>query len=174
MAYDCDAGQPVVIRTALVCLICVLILLTPARGQDTSPERFVGIWVGTQTWSVENPPANAKTPQPVELKIELVDGKLIGVMTPFFGGSDGASFVGGQIVGEDLKAAGVMGQPPAPAAAGARPTRPPTGWKATVKVNFDFKVTGDRNQLVGTADVLMGDVKWTTFKYELSKKRSRY
>ena len=148
------------IRTGLIGLICVLILLTPARGQDISPERFVGIWVGKQTWSVENPPANATTPQPVELTIELVDGKLVGVMTPFFGGSDGARFAEGKIVGEDLRASAVMGRP--------------TGWKATVKVNFDFKVTGDRNQLVGTADVLMGDAKWTTFKYELSKKRSRY
>ena len=160
MADDCDAGQPIVTRTEFVCLICVLSVLPVGMAQDTTPERFVGIWVGTQTWSVENPPANAKTPQPVELQIELVDGKLAGVMTPFFGGSDGARFAEGKIVGEDLKASAVMGRP--------------TGWKATVKVNFDFKITGDRNQLLGTADVLMGDAKWTTFKYELSKKRSRY
>ena len=147
-------------RTVLLCLLCVISLLTFALAQDTTPARFVGTWVGTQTWAIENPPANAKTPQPVELNIELVDGKLVGVMTPFFGGSDGARFAEARIVGEDLRASGALGRP--------------TGWKAAVKINFDFTVTGDRNQLVGTADVLMGDAKWTTFKYELSRKRSRY
>jgi hypothetical protein len=93
------------------------------------------------------------------LTIELVDGKLVGTMAPFFGGSDGARFSDSQISGDTLKASAVMGRT--------------TGWKTNVKINFDFKVT-DRNQLVGTADVLMGEVKWTTFKYDLSRKRSRY
>ena len=156
------------------CALCILSVLTRALGQDASPSRFVGTWVGFQTWAIDNPPPNAKTPQPVELDIQLVDGKLVGVMTPFFGGSDGANFAESRIAGDDLQASGAMGPLPKPAEAGLRPNRPPAGWKATVKINFDFKVTADKNQLVGTADVLMGDVQWTKFKYELSKKRSRY
>jgi hypothetical protein len=41
-----------------------------------------------------------------------------------------------------------------------------------VKIAFSFK--NDGVSLAGTADVLMGDVKWLKFKYDLSKKRSRY
>jgi hypothetical protein len=147
-------------RFALLCSVVVFVLLAIAHGQDASPSRFVGTWVGVQKWDIENPPPNAKTAQPVELDITVVDGKLVGVMTPFFGGSDGARFNEGRIVGDDLQASGGMGKPNA--------------WKTTVKINFDFKVTADKNQLTGTADVLMGDVKWTRFKYELSKKRTRY
>ena len=148
-------------RVAVLFSLCLFAGLTLAEGQDIPLSRFMGTWVGFQTWAIENGPANAKTPQPVQLEVQLVDGKLVGVMTPFFGGSDGANFADGRVVGEGLQASGTMG--------GRR-----TGWKATVKINFDFKVTADRNQLVGTADVLMGDVKWTKFHYELSKKRSRY
>jgi hypothetical protein len=46
------------------------------------------------------------------------------------------------------------------------------GWKDNVRILFNFKT--DRTELVGTADVLMDDVKWLKFKYELSRKRSRY
>jgi hypothetical protein len=135
-------------------------LWSAAVAQDATPTQFVGTWVGTQTWAIDNPPANATTPQPVELNIELIDGKLVGAMTPFFGGGDGARFTDGRIEGDAFRAGAVMGRQ--------------TGWKTSVKIDFDFKVTGDRNRLVGTADVLMGDVKWTTFKYDLSRKRSRY
>jgi hypothetical protein len=143
-----------------------LLLLTLIPLQDASSARFEGTWVGFQTWSIDSPPTNAKTPQPVQLDIQAIDGKLVGVMTPFFGGSDGASFSDGRIIGERFEASGVMGQP--------SQTRPPSGWKTGVKINFDFTATGDKNQLIGTAEVLMGDVKWTKFKYELSRKRSRY
>jgi hypothetical protein len=147
-------------RTVIVCVLYMLGLVGGAGAQQAMPSQFIGTWVGTQSWAIETPPPNAKTPQPVELTIESVDGKLVGVMTPFFGGSDGARFTDSQITGEQLKTTAVMGRP--------------TGWKTTVRINFDFKSTGDRNALIGTADVFMGDTKWTTFKYELSRKRSRY
>jgi hypothetical protein len=53
----------------------------------------------------------------------------------------------------------------------ARPRRGPT-WKDTVAIQFAF--TSDRLDLKGTGDVMMNGVKWLSFDYDLSKKRSRY
>jgi hypothetical protein len=39
-------------------------------------------------------------------------------------------------------------------------------------VNFVF--TNNGLAMTGTADVFMGEVPWTKFKYTLEKKRSRY
>ena len=143
-------------------------------GQDAAPSRFVGEWVGLQTWAIDNPPPNARDPQPVEIKIESIEGRLVGTITPFMGGSDGASFVDAKIVGEELKASGAMGPPRLAASPGGRGQRGATGWKAGVKVNLSLVANGNTNQLSGTADVLMGDAKWMKFKYELNRKRSRY
>src|SRR5688572_6042366 len=153
---------------------CLILTLPLAASQDAAPSRFVGEWVGLQTWAIENPPANVKESQPVEIKIESMEGRLVGTITPFMGGSDGASFVDATITGEELKATGAMGPPRLATAQGGRGQRGATGWKSTVKVDFSFAFGGNNNQLIGTADVLMGDAKWMKFKYELSRKRSRY
>ena len=147
-------------RIVALCVLCAA-LVGMVEGQEAPASRFVGVWVGSQIWDIESPPPNAKTAQPVELDIKLVDGKLVGLLTPFFGGSDGATFSEAQIVGENLQASGMMG--------GRR-----TGWKSNVQVKFDFKPTADRNQLIGTVQVMMGETQWTKYKYELSRRRTRY
>jgi hypothetical protein len=158
-----------------VALSCGLASTIPqAAAPDVSPTRFVGEWVGLQRWAIADPPINARDPQPVEIKIESVDGRLVGTLTPFMGGSDGASFVGATITGEELKASGAVGPPRLAPAQGGRGQRGVTGWKAPVKVDFKFTATGNSNQLTGTVDVWMGAVKWTKFRYELNRKRSRY
>ena len=143
---------------------------SPAQ-ENVSPAVFVGTWVGMQTWALENAPPSAKEPQPVTLTIDLVDGKLVGSMTPFFGGSDVAKIVEYKIVGDELQASAIVGQPP-PATPDAAAQPPRRGWTDGVKVNFLLKA--DRTDLTGTADILLGDVKWLKFKYELGKKRLRY
>jgi hypothetical protein len=158
----------------LVMGACLAVALPQTPVSDASPTRFVGDWVGLQTWAIADPPVNARDPQPVEIKIESVDGRLVGTLTPFMGGSDGASFVDAVITGEELKASGAIGPPRLATAQGGRGQRGATGWKAPVKVDFNFTATGNSNQLTGTADVWMGAVKWTKFKYELNRKRSRY
>ena len=143
----------------------VLALFWP---QSASPSTFVGTWVGTQAWTIDNPSPSAKEEQPVELKIDLVDGKLTGFMNPWFGGSDGATFIQTSIEGDQLKAIALVGKPPAPGARGQR-----GNWKNSVKIFFNFK-NDFKDSLTGTADVMMNDVKWLKFSYNLSKKRSRY
>jgi hypothetical protein len=144
-----------------------------AQSHEASAARFVGEWVGLQTWATDNPPPNIHGPQPVSFKIELIDGKVVGVMMPFMGGSDGASFIDGHVVGQELKGSAVMGPPRLPTA--APPRRNPPRWKGFVNIDFTFVVAGGNNdELLGTADVRMEDVKWMTYKYELKKKRSRY
>jgi hypothetical protein len=165
--------------------------LQAARPAATvSPQAFVGTWVGTQSWAIEKPPPAARPDQPVSLTIDLVDGKLFGTMTPFLGGDDGATFVEAAIVGDQLQASATAGKP-RPAAQGrpaagdeTPPTTPaapgrggrrggaPLGWKDQLKIQFAFKPDGVN--LTGTADVMLGDVKWLKFNYDLSKKRSRY
>jgi hypothetical protein len=144
-------------------------------GQSVHASRFVGEWVGFQTWAIEDPPPNVGEPQPVEVKIQVVEGKLVGVIAPFMGGFDGASFVGGQIIREELKGSGGMGPPPLPAVkADPQATRRIPRWKTSVRVNFSFVAGENINELRGTADVLMGQVTWIKYKYDLKKKRSRY
>ena len=139
-----------------------------AQGPATVPmASFVGTWVGTQTWAIENPPPSARGEQQVELTIDLADGKLTGFMNPWFGGEDGATFTNVNVVGDELRATAMIGKPPE---AGQRVRR---DWKSTVTIEFRFK-TQPNNQLVGTADVMLDKTQWTKFRYELGKKRSRY
>jgi hypothetical protein len=175
-------------------LFAALLQAAPSPQRATvSPQAFVGTWVGTQRWGIATPPPGANPDQPVSITIELVDGKLTGTMTPFMGGDDGATFVDARIVGDELQASAVFGRPRPPAGAprgavateapaddeGAKPAAPagrgrgrgPT-WKDATKIQFTFK--NDGLDLNGTADVTLNDVKWLTFKYDLSKKRSRY
>jgi hypothetical protein len=148
----------------------ILILLgqAPPAAQNATPDTFVGTWVGTQSWAIENPSPSAREDQAVELKIDLVDGKLDGFMNPWFGGSDGATFIQTGIEGDQLKATAIVGKPLAPGARGQR-----GNWKSSVKIYFSFK-SDFKDSLAGTADVMMNDVKWLKFNYTLSRKRSRY
>jgi hypothetical protein len=145
--------------------------------------RFVGTWVGTQAWAIDTPPPGARQDQPVTLSIELVGGTLVGTMTPFMGGQDGATFLEAKIVGEELHVSAMVGKPRTargdevpggpPVVRGRTPRGlPPRSWKDPVQVTFIFK--NDGVSLTGTADVRMNDVPWLRFKYDLSKKRSRY
>jgi hypothetical protein len=162
--------------------------LQAARPAATvSPQAFVGTWVGTQSWAIEKPPPGARPDQAVSLTIDLAGGKLFGTMTPFLGGDDGATFVDAEIVGDQLQALATAGKPRAaqgrppagdetpPAAApgrGGRRGAAPLGWKDQMTIQFAFKPDGVN--LTGTADVMLGDVKWLKFNYDLSKKRQRY
>ena len=147
-----------------VCLLGVLLMMPQSVAQqNASPASFVGSWVGVQSWAVDNPPPSAKSPQPVTLNIDLVDGKLTGEM-PFFGGTDVATFVDTKIVGDELEASAVIKKS---ATAAQRKV-----WTDDVKITFHLKA--DKVNMTGTADVLMGDVKWLQFKYELGKKRKIY
>jgi hypothetical protein len=143
------------------------------NAQDVSPSRFVGEWVGVQKWAGDTAPVNARTPQPVEIKIELVDGRLVGSIMPFMGGSDGAGFVDGTVAGDELKASGSVG-PPRLTDGNPRQARGLAGWKSAVKVNFSFVAKGNNNQLSGTVDVVMDSTPWIKYEYDLSRKRSRY
>lgn len=155
-------------------VLVALLQAAPTQRATVSPQTFVGTWVGTQSWAVESPPPGARPDQPVALTIEWVDGKLVGSMTPFMGGQDGAIIVDAQIVGDQLQAAAVVGRPrPAGGSEGGRGRgRGAPGWKDAIKVQFAFK--NDGQDLKGTGDVTMNDVKWLKFNYDLSRKRSRY
>lgn len=128
---------------------------------------FVGTWVGTQSWAIENPPPNARGDQLVELSIEMVNGRLTGTMRPWFGGDDGATFTVVNVVGEELRATAVIGKPADP---GQRVRR---DWKSAVTIHFTFR-TQPNNELVGTADVMLDGTRWMRFQYDLGRKRSRY
>jgi hypothetical protein len=92
-------------------LLLICLLASAALAQTAAPSTFVGTWVGTQAWAIENPSPSAKDEQPVELKIDVVGGQVVGFMTPWFGGSDGATFTQTSIDGEALKATAVVGKP---------------------------------------------------------------
>jgi hypothetical protein len=180
---------------SVAALFVTLLQAAPSPQRATvSPQAFVGTWVGTQGWGIATPPPGASPDQPVSITIELVDGKLTGTMTPFMGGDDGVTFVDARIVGDELQASAVFGRPhpAAGASRGAVATAAPVGedegakpaaatargrgrgptWKDETRIQFAFK--NDGLDLKGTADVTLNDVKWLTFKYDLSKKRSRY
>ena len=150
-------------------MLCVALVIQQPPPENEPQSRFVGNWVGVQTWGIEGAPPE-REPQPVTFAIELVDGKLVGTMSPFFGGTDVAYFSGAQIVGDQLSATAAVGPSPA---AGSTQRPPSRGFTANVRVKFDFK-TADRNIMTGTADVFVGDVKWVRFNYVLDKQRSRY
>jgi hypothetical protein len=177
------------VSTAVLLLALLQAAPAPPRAAVT-PQMFVGTWVGTQHWNIDNPPPGANTEQPVAITIDVVEGKLTGTMTPFMGGEDGATFLDGRIVDDELHAAAVFTQP-RPAAPGAAPAKPaiveededgprivPTGrrgrptWKDAIAIQFTFKA--DRVDLKGTADVTMNGLPWLKFNYDLSKKRARY
>ena len=129
--------------------------------------RFVGTWVGTQAWAIKDPPPGASNDQPVTLELALVDGKVTGTMRPFMGGDDGATITESTIVGDELRATAVVGRPrPAGRRGGG------AAGNSAVKITFVFR--NDGVKMTGTADVTMGDVPWTKFRYSLGKKRSRY
>jgi len=148
----------------------MLLVFGEAQAQQDAPaSSFVGAWTGYQGWAIENPPPE-RHPQPITFTMKLVDQKLVGVMSPFFGGTDTAFFTDVEITGNRLRARAAVGPPPADA---DTPQRPARGFVANVTVQFDFTLH-DRNTLTGTADVFMGDVKWITFNYDLGRQRSRY
>lgn len=129
--------------------------------------QFVGTWVGTQAWAIKDPPPGASNDQPVTLELSLVEGKLTGTMRPFMGGDDGATITEATIVGDELRATAVVGRPrPAGRRGGG------SGGNAALSIAFVFR--NDGVKMTGTADVTMGDVPWTKFRYNLGKKRSRY
>jgi hypothetical protein len=146
-------------------LLYALALFQAAPPQPVSPATFVGTWVGLQTVARNTSPGVVEG-QTVTMTIDLVDGRLTGTLAPFFGGSDGASFVDVRIVGEELRASAVVGRP---AAAGGRGT---PAWKNDTRIQFTLRA--DRTHLKGTADVEMDGVKWMQYDYDLEKKRSRY
>jgi len=151
----------------LVALLQTAALLqAPDSPQSVAPATFVGTWVGVQT-VVNNASPGVVEGQTVTMAIDLVDGRLVGTLTPFFGGIDGASFVDAQVTGEELHASAVVGKP---APAGGRGA--PPAWKGDTKIRFTLRA--DRTHLTGTADVEMDGVKWMQYKYDLEKKRSRY
>ena len=156
-----------------VSFLSILYLLTvfqaPAPPQPVSPATFAGTWVGLQTVANNTSPG-VQEAQTVTMTIELVNGKLAGTLTPFFGGDDGASFVDVEIVGEELKVSAIVGKPRA--AAGGEGRGPAAGWKSDTRIRFTLKA--DRTRMKGTADVELSGVKWMQYNYDLEKKRSRY
>jgi hypothetical protein len=162
--------------SACSAISALIVVFTPVQAQEpaertVSLQTFVGTWVGVQTWAIDTPSPGAKEEQEVTLTLDEFNGKLVGSLTPFFGGSDGVSFVNGELFGGELRATGRFGQPRAGEPA-AESRNQPRGWKDATRIQFAF--SADRNSLTGTADVQLNGVKWLKFNYDLSKKRSRY
>jgi hypothetical protein len=162
------------------CFACSALIVVSASSIGAQDERvqktvtlqsFVGTWVGTQKWADDIKSPGPSEEQEVVLTIEEFNGKLVGSLTPFFGGSDGASFGNGDLVGDELQAVGRIGQPRAGEPV-AESRNQPRNWKGQTQIAFAFDV--DRNSLKGTADVTLNGVKWLRFNYDLSRKRSRY
>jgi hypothetical protein len=149
-------------------LYFLVLLQAPAPPQPVSPATFAGTWVGLQTVANNTSPG-VQEAQTVTMTIEVVDGKLVGTLTPFFGGNDGASFIDAQIVGEELKASAMVGKPPA---AGGEGRGAGPAWKSDTRIRFTLKA--DRTHMKGTGDVELSGVKWMQYNYDLEKKRSRY
>src|SRR5437762_8222465 len=120
-------------------LYCLALLQAPAPPQPVSPAMFAGTWVGLQTVANNTSPG-VQEAQTVTMTIELVDGKLAGTLTPFFGGDDGASFVDAEIEGEELKVSAIVGKPRA--AAGAEGRGAPPGWKSDTRIRFTLREIG--------------------------------
>jgi hypothetical protein len=152
-------------------LYLVAAFQAPEPPQPVSPLTFVGTWVGLQTVANNTSPG-VQEGQTVTMTIEMVDGRLVGTLNPFFGGEDGARFVDAQIAGEELKASAVIGRAPAVAPAAGGGGRGLPGWKSDTRIQFTLRA--DRTHLKGTGDVELGGVKWMQYSYDLEKKRSRY
>jgi hypothetical protein len=157
-------------NTLRIALIASFLIPLSGLAQQVAPAiqptRFAGTWVGTQRWTIANPPPGSRQDQPVTLTLEVVDGRITGTMKPFLGGEEGATLVEASIVGEELRAVAIVGTPQGGRGRGGR------GWKDPIRVAFAFK--NDGINMTGSADVAMGDVPWIKFGYDLSKKRSRY
>ena len=147
--------------------LIILFLAGLAQAPSVPAARFAGVWVGTQGWAIANPPPGARADQPVTLTLAVTDGKISGTLTPFLGGEEGATIVDASVVGDELHATAVVGTPRAPTAG-----RAARNWKDTVGVQLVLK--NDGLSLKGRADVTMSEVPWLAFRYDLSKKRSRY
>ena len=148
-------------------LLIAALALAQVQPASVPAARFVGTWVGTQGWAIPNPPPGANNEQPVTLELQLTDGRITGTMRPFLGGDDGATITEATIVGDELRATAVVGRPrPAAGRGGGR------GGNNATRITFVFR--NDGVKMTGTADVRMGEVPWTKFKYDLGKKRSRY
>jgi hypothetical protein len=191
-----NAGIAMKTDRRLTLAVLVLACAIPLAGQQTQDTgsssvpitRFAGTWVGTQKWAIANPPPGSRQDQPVTLTLDVADGKVVGSMKPFLGGDEGATIIEAKMVGDELHASAIVGRPrPAGARRGAAPVdagasadaanppgrgAPPQGWKESVKVSFVFRNNGLNTS--GTADVVLGEVQWMKFSYELEKKRSRY
>ena len=160
------------IIAALIVASAVSLAVQEERAQRAvTLQSFVGTWVGTQKWADDIKGPGPVEEQEVTVTIEEFNGKLVGSLTPFFGGSDGASFGNGDLAGEELKATGRIGQPKAGEPVAESRNQPRT-WKGQTQIAFAFEV--DRNNLKGTAHVTLNGVRWLRFNYDLSKKRSRY
>jgi hypothetical protein len=165
------------ISACFACSAVIVVAVCPMAAQEERAQRavtlesFVGTWVGTQKWADDIKSPGPAEEQEVTLTIEEFNGKLVGSLTPFFGGSDGASFGNGDLVGDHLQATGRIGQPK-PGEPVAESRNQPRTWKGQTQIAFVFDV--DRNNLKGTADVTLNGVKWLRFNYDLSRKRSRY
>jgi hypothetical protein len=146
--------------------LILLWLAAAAQAPATPAARFAGVWVGTQGWAIANPPPGARADQPVTLTIEVTEGRIGGTLKPFLGGEEGATFVNASVVGNELRATAVVGTPRPPGA------RRGANWKDTVAV--ELVLTVDGVSLKGKADVTMSEVPWLAFRYDLSRKRSRY
>ena len=149
----------------------------PPPQATVSAQTFVGTWVFTQKWVIEDAPPGARQDQPVALALEFAGGKIVGTLTPFMGGQDGATIVDAEIVGDELRAIAVVGKPRAgDSAAGGRGRgargAAPANWKDGTRIQLVLK--NDGVAMSGTADVTLNDVKWLKFTYDLSKKRTRY
>ena len=148
-------------------LLMAALALGQVQPAAVPAARFVGTWVGTQAWAIPNPPPGANNEQPVTLELQLTDGRITGTMRPFLGGEDGATITEATIVGDELRATAVVGRPrPNAGRGGGR------GGNNATRIAFVFR--NDGVKMTGTADVRMGEVPWTKFKYDLGKKRSRY
>jgi hypothetical protein len=146
-------------------LVAVVTLTGTAALAQTggAMARFAGTWVGTQAWAIEDPPPGARQDQPVTLTIDVKDGKLTGSMKPFMGDEQGATITGSRLEGDALHATAVVGR------VGGR-----RGGNPASQPRVDFVFSNEGLLVTGTADVFMGDVPWTRFRYTLERKRSRY
>lgn len=160
------------------CVFVFAVAVVEAAGQTAptaSVSRFVGTWVGTQAWAIKDPPPGASNDQPVTLELTLVDGRIAGTMRPFLGGDDGATIIEATVVGDELRASAVVGRPRPSAGrrgGGAGGRGGGAGGNSAIRIAFVFR--NDGLKMTGTADVQMGEVPWTKFRYSLGKKRSRY
>jgi hypothetical protein len=137
--------------------------------QPVSPATFAGTWVGLK--QVANNTLTRRTEaQTVTLTIEVVDGKLVGTLTPFLAATTAPRSSTTEIVGEELRASAIVGKPPR--CRRRRGKRAGSSWKSDTRIRFTLKA--DRTRMKGAADVELSGVKWMQYNYDLEKKRSRY